>query len=203
MRHILENRFDGQAVERKTYDQITYGEQAPILQIMNDVQHAQEKKEEECLGGLYKIYDMLKSENLADKQLRDDNKKQLDTLLQGLEKYRTWLHSEMPLIEEKLKKINCSDNVLMRFRESSNAELSINDQVIDAFNDLINSIKEIIEFVEKHTNAMNFVDGTIEWNTKTIKENFAQLVKSMIIYNGKIDELVEKQRQHQKKIMEK
>lgn len=203
MQSILENRIQGQTVKRKNYDQIAYGELAPLLQIMNDVDHSREKKEEEYLGEVDKIYDMISPENLSDKQSRDKNKKQLETLLEGVEKYRAWLHSEMPLLEEKIKTLNYGDAVLKGFRKSSKASLSMNDELMDAYGDLIISVERIIEFAEKHKKTMSLVDGNIEWNNEAVREKFAPVIKSMIDSVGKIDEIVEKQTEYQQELLEK
>lgn len=203
IQNIVENRIQGQSAERKNYDQVAYGELAPLLQIMNDLDHLREKKEEEYLGGIDRIYDMINAENLSEKQLRDVNKEQLNTLLEGVEKYRTWFHSEMPLLEEKIKKLDYADAALKGFRKSSKINLLMNDELMDAYADLIISAKEIIEFVEKHQNAMSLVDGTIEWNNETVREKFAPVLASLIDSMGKIDEVVEKQTEYQQETLKK
>ena len=203
MYSIMENRIQGQMMKKKNYDQMAYGELTPFLQLMNDIDHARAEKEEEYLCGADGIYDMINPENLSDKQSRDSNKIKLDNLLQGVEKYSAWIHSEMPLIEKKIKNLGYGDKVLQEFRKSSKISLSMNDELMDAYNDLIISIKKIIEFIEEHQNKMTLVNGNIEWNNEMTREKFAHAFESTINNIDKIAAIDEEQTEYQQQILKK
>jgi hypothetical protein len=203
MQSIIQNRIYGQMVEKRNYNLVVYGELASLLRMMNDTDYVRAEKEEEYLYGVDKIYDMINPANLSDKQLIDDNKRILDTLFQRTEKYKAWLHSEMPLIEEKIKKLEYRDSLLQGLVKPLIFSLSMNDELVDAYNNLIISIKKIIEFVEIHQKTMSLVDGNIEWGNQTIREKFAQLFKSMIDNNFKINAIDEKQTEYQQQLLEK
>ena len=101
MQSIIENRIQGQEIEGRKYDPVAYGKLAPILQMVNDRSLVQAEKEKEFLSGLEDISDMISSEKLCDKQSREENKNKLNTLLQGIEKYKAWMRSEMALRDGK------------------------------------------------------------------------------------------------------
>ncbi len=203
MQSIIENRIQGQTAERKNYDQMAYGELAPILQMVNDRGLIQAEKEKEYLNGLYDISEMISSENLCDKQSRDENKKKLDTLLQGVEKYKAWMHSEIALREEKLKKLECQDNILHAFRKSSQTSLSLNDELMDSYSKLILSINEMIRFVEKHQKNLRLTNETIEWDKEGLEEDFVVVFNAMLDNANAVDAVAEKQITYQQQMFEK
>jgi hypothetical protein len=204
MQSILENRIQGEAEEKKkNYDQVTYGELAPILQMVNDRSLVQAEKEKEYLNGLDEISEMINSENLCDKQSRHENKNKLDILLQGIEKYKAWMHSEIALREELFKKLGYTDNVLKTFRKSSQTSLSLNNEWMDSYSNLILSIDKIIRFVEKHQKNLKLVNETIEWDKDGLEEDFAALFNSMLDDANAVDAVVEKQIAYQQQMLEK
>lgn len=200
---IMENHIRGQAMEKKNYDQMAYGELAPSLQMMNDRSLVQAEKEKEYLNELDDIFEMISSENLCDKQSRDKNKKKLDVLLQGVEKYKEWMHSEMTLREEKIKKLGYADKTLQLFRKSSKISLSIMDESMDTCGDLIISIKKIIEFIETYQKNMTLVNGNIEWNNEIARENFAHAFESITNNIDKLTAIDEKITDYQQQVLKK
>ena len=204
MQSILENRIQGQPAEaKKNYDQMAYGELAPILQMMNERSLVQEEKEQEYLNGLDDIFQMITAENLCDRQLRDENKNKLAVLLQGIEKYKAWMHSEIALREEKLKKLEYKDSILPAFRKSSQITLPLNDELMDSYSELLLSINEIIRFAEKHQKNLKLVNENIEWDKEALEEGFATALDTMLDNANAVDAVAEKQTAYQQQMLEK
>lgn len=64
----------------------------PFLEMINHHADLQKEKEKEYLTGLDEIHDMISPENLYIELLRNQNRKKLNNLLVGVEKYRLWAH---------------------------------------------------------------------------------------------------------------
>jgi len=203
MQSIIENRIQGQEIEGRKYDPVAYGELAPILQMVNDRSLVQAEKEKEFLSGLEDISDMISSENLCDKQSREENKNKLNTLLQGIEKYKAWMHSEMALREEILKKLEYKDQILPAFRKSSQITLSLNDELMDSYCNLTLSINEIIKFVEKHQKNLKLINESIEWDNEELEEDFTTVFNAMLDTANAVDAVEEKQIAYQQQMLEK
>lgn len=203
MQNIIENRIQGQEIEGRKYDPVAYGKLAPILQMVNDRSLIQAEKEKEFLSGLEDISDMISSENLCNKQLREENKNKLNTLLQGIEKYKAWVRSEMALREEILKKLEYKDQILPAFRKSSQITLSLNDELMDSYCDLTLSINEIIKFIEKHQKNLKLINENIEWDNEELEIDFATVFNAMIDAANAVDAAEEKQIAYQQQMLEK
>jgi hypothetical protein len=200
---ILDNRIHNEtAVEKKNYNQVTYGELAPILQMVNDRSLVQAEKEKEYLNGLEDISQMIKSENLCDKRSRDENKDKLDILLQGIEKYKAWMHSEFALREELLKKLGRTE-ILKTFRETSQTTLPLNDELMDSYRNLVLSTYMIISFADIHQKNLKLVNKTIKWDKDGLEEDFAALIDFLIDDTYALDSVVEKQIAYEQQMLEK
>lgn len=205
MQSIIENRILGKTEERKNYDQMTYGELTPILQMRNDRDLIQAEKEKEYLNGLNNILEMIRPENLCDKPSRHENKKKLDTLLQGVKKYKAWMHSEIALREEKLKKfkkLECQDNVLHLFRSFSQTSLSLNDELMDSYSELILSTNEMIRFVEKHQKNLRLINEKMEWDKEGLNEDFIVACYAILDNVNLVAAVAKKQSTYEKQMLE-
>lgn len=203
MQNIIENRFQGQEIEGRKYDPVAYGKLAPIFQMLNDRSLIQAEKEKEFLSGLEDISDMISSENLCNEESREENKNKLNTLLQGIEKYKAWTRSEIALREEILKKLEYRDQILPAFRKSSQITLSLNDELMDSYGDLTLSINEIIKFIEKHQKNLKLINENIEWDSEELEIDFATVFNSMIDAANAVDAAEEKQIAYQQQMLEK
>ena len=203
MQSLIENRIEGKEIEGRNYDSVAYGELAPILQMVNDRSLVQAEKEKEFLSGLEDIFDMISSENLCDKQSREENKNKLNTLLQGIEKYKAWMRSEMVLREEILKKLGYKDQVLPAFRKSSQITLSLDEELMDSYCNLALSINEIIKFVEKHQKNLKLINETIEWDNEELEKDFATVLNAMLDTADTVDAAEENQIAYQQQMLEK
>lgn len=203
MQSIIENRIQGQEIEGRKYDPVAYGELTPILQMVNDRSLVQAEKEKEFLSGLEDISDMISAENLCNKQSREENKNKLNALLQGIEKYKAWMRSEMTLREEMLKKLEYKDQILPAFRKSSQITLSLNNELMDSYYNLTLSINEIIKFVEKHQKNLKLINENIEWDNEELEEDFATVFNAMLDTANAVDAVEEKQTAYQQQMLEK
>jgi hypothetical protein len=203
LKNVAETRVQGLAPERKNYDEMKYGKLTPLLKMINEHEVLENEKADEYLNGMDQIYDMIDPINLLNEKLRNENKEKLNELFQGIEKYKTWMHSDVMLRHEKIKKLNYGKKFEDAFLNSAKIGLELTDKLMKTMHNVLKSIKEIIEYTDGNMEKMKLVDENIVWRDEKARLKFVQIYNTFIEDVNDLQNVTIQFDEHNKKLSEK